>query len=93
MVISVEFEQDISNCVSKSDPFLIEMQQKGYQLLNISLIVIFSHCYKSYYQWSLHPSFIQQLLFSSSLFKLIENQGARNRTEDEHVQKDVKDKH
>jgi hypothetical protein len=93
VIVGVEFEQEISDCINKTDSFLIEVEQEFNHLLNVRLIIFLPEGNVGHDKGCLHLGLVQQLFLAPGLFEALENEGAWDRTENEHVEEDVEDEH
>lgn len=69
------------------------MQEKFDHLSNVHLVVFLTQCDIGDDERHLHLGFVDDLLFASGFLEALEDQGAGDRTENEHVQKDIQYEH
>jgi hypothetical protein len=69
------------------------MEEELDHLLDVDLVVLLAEGNEGHDEGGLHFGFVEQLLFAASFPKLVEDEGAGDRAEDEHVEEDVEDEH
>lgn len=69
------------------------MEKKFDHFLDIELVIFLAEGDEGHDEGYLHFGLVEELFFAAGFPKLVEDDGARDGAEDEHIEEDVEDKH